>query len=348
MPMGRMAFGCLMAAAATLGALSLPAAAADIYTLKLSTFFPPNYVLVSHVLNDWAHELDEKSGGRLKIEIYPAAQMGPPPRHFDLARTGVADIAIASPGNNPGRFPLSEIIELPFVTRDSRVTSQVLMDLVPDYLAKEHAGTRILWAFVSPPFQIDTRSKPIRKIADLQGLRLRHQSELSSDILSAFGVTPVNVMPGDIADALDKGTIDGAIFSYDGVEAFRVVKMVKYATEASFSTAAFVTVMNDASYAGLPADLKKILDDSTGMRMTRLTAAAMDANDAHGKQLMLDSGDEILPLDPGELDKAKALAAPVTERYLAALEAKGLPARKMYEQALALTAKYEAEASAPK
>src|ERR1700733_9351789 len=115
MRMPRKALGCLMAAVLLLGAGARPAPAADSSTLKLSTFFQPNYVLVSQVLNNWVHELDEKSGGKLKVEIYPAAQMGPPPRHFDLARTGVADIAIASPGNNPGRFPLSEIIELPFV-----------------------------------------------------------------------------------------------------------------------------------------------------------------------------------------------------------------------------------------
>jgi TRAP-type C4-dicarboxylate transport system substrate-binding protein len=339
----RLALGRLFLVCSIGAVFAVPAIAAETYTLKLSTFMPPTYVVVSKVLTDWVREVDQKSGGRLKIEVYPAGQMGPPPRHFDMVRTGVADIAISSPGNTPGRFPLSEVIELPFLAHSSGISSEVLMDIVPDYLAKEYAGTHILWAYVTPPFQFNMGRKPIHKIDDLRGLRIREQSTLTSDILSALGAAPVNVFPGDVADALNKGTIDGALAAFDGVTAFQFIRMVKYATQLNVSTSTFIVSINDATYAKLPADLRTILDETTGRKMSRATGAAMDDNDATAKRLMTEQGVGITVLDSAELANAEKLAAPVTERYLNDLEAKGLPGRKLYHYVQEQTAKYEAQ-----
>ena len=318
-------------------------AAADPYALKLSTFLPPNYFMLSKFVRDWSQELEQKSNGRIKIEIYAASQMGPAPRQFDLARTGVAEIAVFAHGLTPGRFPLTEIMQLPFMTTGGKVSADVLMDLVPDYLAKEHPGTRILWMWTSQPSHVFTRSRPIRKVDDLHGLRIRHPSQVTGEILTALGATTLNVQPGDIAEALDKGTIEGTNFPYDGVATFRLGNSLKYGTEIGMSAQTFATVLSEASFNALPADLRTVIDASVGKLRAQLAGLASEQNEAEAKKYALASGIEIITLPPAELEKAKQLTEPVTERYLAGLAAKGLPARELHRRMHELVAQYSAK-----
>lgn len=316
------------------------ASSADTYRLKLTTFLPANYVVMASVISDWAHELEERSGGRLKIEVYPAGQMGPPQRQFDLARTGVADIALFAHGHTPGRFPLTEMVQLPFMSPNALVGTQILMDLVPDYLAKEHPGTRVLSLFTLGPAQLHLHSKAVRTIEDLRGLRIRQYSKVSGEALDALGATAVNVLPTDIADGLDKRVIDATLFSYDGIEAYQLGKLIKYTTEISITSGTFGVVMNERSYDRLPNDLKKLIDETTERRMAVKAAKAEDDSDAHAKAYELRSGAEIISLKPEEIIKAKKMTAPVTEAYLADLESKGLSPKPIYRRMLELSEKY--------
>lgn len=315
--------------------------AADTFTLKVTTFLPPQYVIVNKVLKDWGAELEQKSGGRLKLEVFPSSQMGPPQRQFDLARTGVADIAVIQQGVTTGRFPLSEIVQLPFLAVNARITSEVTNALAKDYLAKEYAGTKVLWLYVTSPIQLQLRSRPLRKVEDFKGMRLRHLSQVNADILTAFGATSVNVMPGDMAEALDKGTVDGVALSYDGLIAFRLGNVVRYSTALSFSCATFGVVMNENTYRSLPDDLRKLIDDTTGERMARISGDAIDQNDVDGIAYAKKSNIEITNFDDAEIAKAKEMTKAMTEKYLAGLEAKGLPARAVYKRAIELTEKFK-------
>jgi TRAP-type C4-dicarboxylate transport system substrate-binding protein len=330
----------LLLAAVLLGAGS---AAAETYTLKVTTFLPPNYFFLTKVVGAWGQELEQKSGGRLKLEIYPASQMGPPPRQFDLARTGVADIAIFAHGLTPGRFPLTEIMQLPFMTPGGAVSAQTLMDLAPEYLAQEHPGTRILWMWTAQPSHVFTRSTPILKVADFKGLRIRHPSQVTDEILTALGATTVNVQPPDIAEALDKGTIDGTNFPYDGVATFRLGNSLKYVLEIGMSAQTWAGVLNENTYNNLPPDLRKLIDDTTGRSRAKQIGEAGAENELQARKYAIDSGIKVTTLSPDELAKAKQLTAPVTERYLASLEARGLPARAVYRRMQELAIHYSAD-----
>ncbi|MBD0272485.1 MAG: C4-dicarboxylate ABC transporter, partial [Acetobacteraceae bacterium] len=108
--------------ALALGALAAPAllrhspAAAQETTLRLHHFLPAVSNVHRFFLQPWAQKVQQESGGRLRIQIFPAMQLGgAPPQLFDQARDGVADIVWTLPGNTPGRFPRIEVFELPFV-----------------------------------------------------------------------------------------------------------------------------------------------------------------------------------------------------------------------------------------
>src|SRR5207237_5742866 len=137
--------------------------------LKVSHFLPPNHTF-QKAMEIWSTELEKESGGRLKLRIYPAGQLGGGPnRQFDAARNGLVDIAISLHGATPGRYPLTELASLPFATPtaglNSAVTSRRLTELAPKYLAKEHEGLRILWMAVTPPLMFHSKT-PIRTVED--------------------------------------------------------------------------------------------------------------------------------------------------------------------------------------
>ncbi|MGZ6023070.1 MAG: C4-dicarboxylate ABC transporter, partial [Rhizomicrobium sp.] len=116
----------VMAAAAT-AALSLASpAGAQTVELKLSHFLPPNHTFHKFALA-WGEQLEKESGGRLKLQIYPATQLGGGAnRQFDSARNGVVDIAISTHGATPGRYPMTELVSLPFAAPASGATSEAM------------------------------------------------------------------------------------------------------------------------------------------------------------------------------------------------------------------------------
>lgn len=179
--------------------LILPASAETV-ELKVSHYLPPNHT-VHKFLETWGAALEQKSGGRLKLNIYPFSQLGPVQRQFDLARNGQADMAVGLHGATPGRYPITELTSMPFSWpsggSSSTVTSKRLTELAPTYLAAEHQGLRLLLLGVTPPVSIFTAKRPIRSMDDVVGLKLRFAGEQHARMLRALGAVPLQVPPGE-------------------------------------------------------------------------------------------------------------------------------------------------------
>ncbi|MEA3194422.1 MAG: TRAP-type transport system periplasmic protein, partial [Betaproteobacteria bacterium] len=206
----------LVACALALGASA--AHAQQKYEMKLAYFVGDQHAM-SQWLIKWSEALEKGSGGRLVVKRFPSAQMGPTPGHYDFARTGQADVSWFLHGGTPGRFPLTEIINLPFIVGSSEIGTKVLNDaqLRSKYLDAEHKGIKVLMLFTHQPGGPHTTKKAIRTLEDFKGLRLRFASPTVRDLVAALGATPVGVPPTEIAEQLSKGTIDGAFMDYGGV-----------------------------------------------------------------------------------------------------------------------------------
>ncbi|HYR34930.1 MAG TPA: TRAP transporter substrate-binding protein DctP, partial [Burkholderiales bacterium] len=199
------------------------------YEMKLAYFVGDQHAM-SQWLIRWSDQLEKGSGGRLVVKRFPNAQMGPTPQHYDFARTGQADVSWFLHGGTPGRFPLTEIINLPFMVGSSEIGTKVINDaeLRAKYLDAEHKGLKILMLFTHQPGGPHTTKKAIRNLDDFKGLRLRFASPTVRDLVGALGATPVGVPPTEISEQLSKGTIDGAFMDYGGVGiAFKLGGIVK-------------------------------------------------------------------------------------------------------------------------
>jgi TRAP-type C4-dicarboxylate transport system substrate-binding protein len=303
--------------------------------LKVSHFLPPNHTFHKTMLA-WADELDKGSNGRLKLQLYPAGQLGGGPnRQFDSARNGVVDIAISLHGATPGRYSATELVSLPYATSKagdtSATTSKRLTELAPGYLAKEHEGVRILWMAVTPPLMFHSKP-PIRKVEDFKGLKIRYAGTQFKNIIDALGAVPIPVPPQETQDALSKGIVDAATFPYEGAASFDLGTVTKYTLEPGVSSATFAVVMNPAKYNALPADLKALIDRTTGPAAAAKFGAAWDEAEKEGKQKMVAKGVQPVVAAPAEVERMKKLFAAQIETALADVEKQGKPGRKFFQE----------------
>lgn len=317
------------------GTLAMPAIAraqAAAIELKLSHFLPPNHTFQKLGLR-WSDELEQASGGRLKLKLYPAAQLGPPPRQFDLARSGVADIAIGLTGATPGRYPLTElageVLVSPREGGSCAVMGRRLTAQFAPFLASEYPGMRMLWLMVTSPLKFHTTRVALRRFEDFKGLRIRYAGEQYAEIVSALGAVPLAVPPGETQDGLAKGIIDGATFPYEGAQSFDIGTVCRYSLEPGIGSATFAAVMNPKRFDSLPADLQALITGSVGEKMAERFGAALDEAEAVGRAYMQARGVEITTLPPAEEARLRAVLAPLLEKRLAALEGAGKPARAL-------------------
>ena len=317
-----------LAIALALGAASIGATSAE--TLKVSSYLPPNHTF-QKMLELWSAELSEKSGGQLSLEIFPAGQLGPAPRQFEMVAEGAVDIAIVLHGSTPGRFPVTELAGLPLsypsAGQNSAVTSRRLTELAPEFLAAEHAGTKILWMAVTPALKVHTKSVEPNSIGKFKGLRIRYAGSTWQQIVEALGAAPLPVQPGETADALSKGIVDAASFPFEATKAFDLAPVVDYSMEPGIASATFAVLMNQEAFDKLSPELQKLIDATTGPDRAEAFGAMWDTGEEEGRQYMIDGGVTMTTLPDAEYAKLRDLLAPMTAAALGAVEASGKPAR---------------------
>ena len=303
-------------------------------TLKISTFVPPKHAF-NRMLTAWGEELAEKSEGDLTVEIFPAGQLGPPPRQFDLVKSGAADISVVLHGATPGRFPLTELAGLPLSAptggNESAITSRRLTELASDFLADEHGGTRILWMAVTPPLKIHVKGFDPSDLANFEGKRIRYAGQVWQQIIENLGGSPVPVPPAESADAMGKGVVDGASFPFEATIPFDLAPVSDYTLTPGIASATFAVVMSDAAYDRLSDAHKALVDETTGVDRAAAFGALWDAGESHGQEYMEKGGVTIVTLSDAAMSDLTARLAPIVDASIAAVDDKGMPGSAFFE-----------------
>jgi TRAP-type transport system periplasmic protein len=331
----------LLSAAALALALHASAATAQPIELKLAYFVGDQHAM-SQWLIKWANKLEQDSGGRIAVKRFPGSQMGPMQQHYDLARTGQADVAWFLHGATPGRFPLTEISHLPYLVGSAEIGTKVLNDpeLRSKYLDAEHRGVKVLLLLTHQPGNVHTTKKAIRTTDDMKGMRLRFASPTIREFVAALGGTPVGVLATEQVEQLQKGTIDGTFIDYGGAGiAFKMGGVIKYSTEMYSYISSFAVAMNQDFWNKLPPDLQALVTKSmTGVE--KEVGEAWDGLDTVGKKLLIDGGAEPIKLSAEENAKFRKIGAQVADNHLKELEGKGAPARAVHDMMKALAEKH--------
>lgn len=313
-------------------------------TLRLHHYLPAVSNGHKHMLMPWVEKIAAQSEGRIKIEIFPAMQLGgTPPQLYDQARDGVVDIVWTMPGSTPGRFPTTEVMELPFIASDRGVVNAVAAQEFADkHLAGEVSDIKLLSYWAHDGGHIHANRK-VTTMEDLAGLKLRNPTRLAGEALKAMGAIPVGMPVSQVAESLAQGVIDGAVVPWEIVPAAKIHELVKYHTEIverpAFYTTSFFLAMNKARYEGLPDALRAVIDANSGAAFARAAGEMWDQQAVRVKALVLEKGNTITVLSADEKARWIETCRSVETEWAKALSAKGLDGEKLASDARDLVAR---------
>ena len=320
------------------------AALAQEVTLKLHQFLPAQANVPKLILDVWADQVEADSDGRIKIERYPSMQLGgTPPELMDQVIDGVADIVWTVVGYTPGRFPSTEVFELPFMMTNARAASRAYWEMFETHMKDtEFSNVHILATWVHGPGLFHSKDA-INTPDDLRGMKIRGGSRSINTLLTKFGATPVGMPVPAIPEALSKGVIDGTTIPWEVTTALKVPELVGNHTEfsgAALYTLTFVLAMNKNSYDSLPDDLKAVFDKNSGVEVSVFAGGTMEDADAPARAIAVDAGNTIVTLDADATQEWRTIAQPVYDEWVADMNAKGIDGQALIDEAQMLIEKY--------
>ncbi len=334
----------LMALAAALP-LALPAAAQEI-TLKFHHIWNPQAMAPVNVITPWCNKVAAESGNRLKCQLLPAMSGGGTPAQLvDRIKDGVDDLTITLPGYTAGRFPSTEVFELPFMTNSAEAAGRATWDFFAKHSMKEFPGTKLLATWVHDEGYVHSNVRQIKTLADFKGLKMRAPTRQTNKLLASLGASPVGMPVPAVPDAISKGTIDGFLLPWEVMPSLKLHEMVKYHSETDPSrpalySAVFVFAMNQAKYDSLPADLRKVIDDNSGAALSQQIGRTWDNSQAAGRKAAQDRGNSFYMIPASELDNWVKASASLYDDWVADMDKRGQNGKQMLSEARELLARY--------
>ncbi len=281
--------------------------------LTFATLAPPGAFNSVNVLRPWASRVEAQSGGTLKIEFSEGYARANFTNALDRLLDDVIQITVIVPSNYAGRFPRSEVGNLPF-TADSGRTAGIalwrlfqsgsldaeLKDFMP--LAFYTFGTSGIHLVKTPP--VTPR--------DLAGLRIVVASKVQGDTIKALGGAPIVMMPQDVYEGLQRGTADGLITSWNTFGIWKYGEVTTYHVDSQFGTAVGIVMLTRKKYDSLPAAARKALSDSATEAFSAEAGARQDEQNVQMRATVVSSsGQTIVTLSPELEQQWRERTAPI-------------------------------------
>jgi len=295
--------------------------------IKFSTWHPPVSREVKTVWTPMLEEVKKKSAGKIGYTMYAGAALGKGPEHFDIVAKGLSDMGYFTATWTPGRFPLTDVLSLAVWVDGKDVAADIGNAVYNRALKDEFKNVKVLELNGCIQSFIWTK-KPVSKMADLKGMKLRSPGGHQTNYIKSLGAEPVFMPLGDVYMAMETGTVDGIVTCPPLILAYKLFEVAKYATVLTFGCVSEGTVMNMNSWNRLPADQKKIVEEvcTNPFRAT----GGLDKGDY--QVIMKDiqkSGVKLIDLPKPEAELWYKSFQDVTRKWVHDLEAKKLPARKV-------------------
>jgi len=268
--------------AALVVALGLVADAAAQTVLRFNWWTPATHLTRTKIMDVWAKNVEEASGGRVKIE-FTATSLGAPPRQFDLVKDGVADLALGVHGYTPDRFILPTVAELPFMSESGEALSVALWRTHLKFFAEknEYQGVKLIGIMTHGPGMIWGVKSPIQSLADIKGLKVRAGGGVQNEIIAKLGAAVVSAPAPQTFELLSRGVADATLFTNDAVGSMGLGKVLKYNTRipGGIYNSTFFVVMSEAKFNALPAQDRAAIERVSGEAFARLGGRAWDDTD---------------------------------------------------------------------
>lgn len=306
-----------------LGATLAVPTGAQAIDLTYSIFFPPSHGQCQAAMS-WAREIEKRTDGQVKIQVFPTGTLTKPQQCYDGVVTGISDIGMSAFAYTRGRFPVMEALDLPIGYPSGKVATRVANAFYEKFQPQELADVKVLYLHGHGPGLLHTTQKPVRTIEDLRGLKIR-STGFSARIVESLGGVAVAMPQNAAYEALQKGVVEGTFAPIETLKGWKQAEVVDYTTDArniGYTTAMYV-VMNRAKWENLPADVQAVFE-AVSKEWIDVHGGTWDKDDAAGREYTLSLGNQILELPDDEMARWEKAVQPILDSYAATATEKGL------------------------
>jgi TRAP-type C4-dicarboxylate transport system substrate-binding protein len=307
--------------------------------LNYSIFFPAphkNAVLAG----EWAKEIEKRTDGKVKITMFYGGTLTPADKCYDGVVRGISDIGFSVFAYTRGKFPLTEVADLPLGMKSGLVATKAINDFYKKFKPKELDEVQVMYLHGHGPGILHSK-KAINKLEDVKGLKIRCTG-MAAKIAAALGATPVAMPMGETYDALSRGVVDGSMAPYEALQGWKWGEVVKFTTEdwgASYSSGMFV-VMNKQKWNALSPDIQKTIEKINEEYIEK-QGKTWDEIDKAGRDFTLKLGNKIISLSPDEDRRWEKAVKPLLDEYKKNMKDKGLPGDEVLSFYLQTIYKYQ-------
>jgi TRAP-type transport system periplasmic protein len=324
-------FATSAAIAAALAVLSQPAVA-QTTTLTMSSWVSPSHLLTKDVLAVWGQQVEKATNGRVKLHMLPKHPSAAPGT-FDAVRDGLVDVSYVTASYTPARHVLPLLPELAGGGNTSVINSVAYSRIHWKYLQPvgEYKGVKLLGVFTHGPGQMFNTKRPINKVEDLAGMKIRTGGGIAEETARALGASAFVKPAPESYELLSSGVADGTFFPLESIISFKLGSVIKYATlfPGGFYSSAFGFFMNEDKWNKLSKQDQDAINSVSGEALAVLAGKAWDATDAAALEEMKRVGIQISTPSPEFVKDVQERAKPISDKWVKDATAKGVDGAKV-------------------
>lgn len=292
--------------------------------MSYSIFFPATHTNTI-LAGEWAKEIEKRTNGKVKINMFPGATLTPADQCYDGVVKGISDIGMSVVSYVKGRFPLSEVVDLPLGYKSGTQVTNLCNAFFEKFKPKEFDDVKIMYMHGHGPGILHTVKKPVEKLEDLKGMKIRGTGT-SIKVAAALGASPVAMPQTETYDALQKGVVDGLLSPIETLKGWKFAEVIKCTTQnfGSAYSIMFFVAMNKKKWESLPKDVQETIEKINKEWIVK-TGKNWDEIDKEGAKTTLEKGNKIIPLSKEEDARWAKAVKPVFDEYVKNAKAKGLP-----------------------
>lgn len=320
-------------------------AKSDVITLRFGELAPT--VMGRSVLTYWfAEELERRTEGRVKVNIFWGQSLAKGRELLKAAETGIADMAYTASAYYVDQLPAAQLFGLPFTHPNLMVnilTIKEMYDTYPSLRAElEKHNLKPIYFTDGYMYKLRTR-KPVKSLAEAKGLKIRATGSAQPKILKALDASPVTVAGGETYEALSRGVIDGALWPLHAYIQYKIIEPAPYTLDMGvtrFSVLHYPINLN--TWKKLPPDIQKIVVE-VGNEITMMYGIYMlGIEDSIMKEAKEKYGAQYYSITSAEQKKLREIGEPMWGEWANKAESMGIPGKKLVKAYQTIAAKYEA------
>ena len=309
--------------------------------MRFSAYYPEHYPVFKFGWNVWEEKVTKESNGKFVFKNFLNATLNPANQGFRATASGICDLTTGYPSYSPKSFNLCKVNDLPFLFPKTYIGPLVMETLYPKYFKSEYEKMGVyLGAWVNVSQYNLISKKPVRTLEDFKGLKIRSVGGLCSEFLAALGAVPVMMQSAETYTGLQSGVVDAVLYADSSTVAFKLYEIAKYVTKLGIMHMGVPYCMNKSFFDRMDQKDKEFFYKKM-RQASQIASQSYDIDDKLAEKVLLENGVEYITVSPEERAKMEKAVAPVVDKFIAENEAKGLPAKAMYEEMKALTEKYK-------